>query len=76
MLLKTFQSDGYIGIVVNIGSVSDYVTICCINRSPTCDIQHSLELHEIINNVLYTADNFILIGDFNYQSINWHNSFS
>ena len=47
-------------------AVSDYVT-----RSPTCDIQHSLEL--LINNVLCTVDNFILNRDFNYQSINWHN---
>ena len=77
MLLKTFQSDGYEGFVVNIGSVSDYVTICCIiYRSPACDIQHSFELHEIINNPLCTVDNFILIGDFNYQSINWHNGSS
>ncbi len=76
VLLKTFQSDGYEGVVVNIGSVSDYVSICCIYRAPTCDIQHSLELHEIINDVLSSADNFILIGDFNYQSIDWHNASS
>ena len=42
VLLKTFQSDGYEDVVVNIGSVSNYVTICCIYSSPTCDIQHSL----------------------------------
>jgi hypothetical protein len=50
------------------------VTLGVIYRSPSCDRSNNVKLLDLIRNINSTVNSkIILLGDFNYSNINWHN---